>query len=195
MRRAAISWGGAFLLCLLCLALPARAGGFSAEVARVNDGDTLTIHYQGKTELVRFIGVDAPETSHSKSLARKAKNAGRSATQEAQAGAASRRALLKMVAVGDTVSLKDGRPQSHKRDRYGRLLAFVYLADGRMLNQEMIAQGWAKAYRSFNYQHKSAFLDAESEARWERRGLWAPGEAFYLERRTGDTPFRLNSKP
>lgn len=185
----------AALLGLLLNASLAWAGGHGVEVARVNDGDTITVHLGGRPELVRLIGVDAPETVHSKSLARKAKSSGRSATEEAKAGAASREALLKLVAVGDKVRLVDGRPQTRKRDRYGRLLAFVYSADGKLLNQEMIAQGWARAYRSFDYRHKSDFLRAESEARLARRGLWAKGEAYDLERRTRVSPSRLNSRP
>lgn len=186
---------GAALLSLLLMAALAWAGAATVEVARVNDGDTITVHLGGRPELVRLIGVDAPETVHSKSLARKAKHSGRSATQKAQAGAASRAALLKLVAVGDKVRLVDGRPQTRKRDRYGRLLAFVYLADGKLLNQEMIAQGWAKVYRSFNFRHKSDFLRAESQARLARRGLWAKGGAYDLERRTRVSPSRLNSRP
>ncbi|MFH2126030.1 MAG: thermonuclease family protein [Pseudomonadota bacterium] len=196
MRRAAKSlFCGAALLGLLLAAVLAWAGGQGVEVARVNDGDTITVQLGGRPELVRLIGVDAPETVHSKSLARKARSAGRSATEEAQAGAASREALLKLVAVGDKVRLVDGRPQTHKRDRYGRLLAFVYSAGGKLLNQEMIAQGWARAYRSFDYRHKSDFLRAESEAHLARRGLWAKGEAYDLERRTRVSPSRLNSRP
>ncbi|MCB2192123.1 MAG: thermonuclease family protein [Deltaproteobacteria bacterium] len=183
------------LLGLLLAASLAWAGSLTVEVARINDGDTITVHLRGKPELVRLIGVDAPETAHSKSLARKAKNAGRSATEEAKAGAASREAMRKLVAVGDKVRLVDGRPQTRKRDRYRRLLAFVYLSDGRLLNQEMIAQGWAHAYRSFNYRHKSDFLKAENGARLARRGLWAKGQAYDLERRTRVSPFRLNSRP
>jgi len=196
VRRVANSlFCGAALPVLLLLATLAWSGAATVEVARVNDGDTITVHLSGRPELVRLIGVDAPETVHSKSLARKARSAGRSATEEAQAGAASRKAMLKLVAVGDKVRLLDGRPQTSKRDRYGRLLAFVYLADGKLLNQEMIAQGWAKAYRSFNFRHKSDFLGAESEARLARRGLWAKGEAYDLERRTRVSPSRLNSRP
>ena len=186
---------GAALLGLLLVASVAWAGAQSVEVVRINDGDTITVHLGGRPELVRLIGVDAPETVHSKSLARKAKHSGRSATEEAKAGAASREAILKRVAVGDKVRLVDGRPQTRKRDRYGRLLAFVYLADGRLLNQEMIAQGWAKAYRSFNFRHKSDFLRAESQARLARHGLWAKGEAYDLERRTRVSPSRLKSRP
>lgn len=196
MRRAAkIAFCCVALLGLLLAAALAWAGAVTVEVARVNDGDTITVHLRGKPELVRLIGVDAPETAHSKSLARKAKNARRSATEEAKAGAASREAILKLVGAGDKVRLVDGRPQTRKRDRYGRLLAFVYLADGRLLNQEMIAQGWAKAYRSFNFRHKSDFLRAESQARLARHGLWAKGEAYDLERRTRVSPSRIKSRP
>lgn len=186
---------GAALLGLLLLAAVAWAEAPAAGVLRINDGDTITVRLGGKSELVRLIGVDAPETSFSKSLARKAKQAGRSLLAEAQAGAASRAALEGMVQVGDTVHLLDGRPQSERRDRYGRRLAFVYLADGRLLNLELIAQGWARAYRSFDYRHKRDFLEAEKQARQARRGLWEKGGAYDLERRTGVSPSKANSRP
>lgn len=164
---------GAVLLGLLLVAALAWAGAQEVEVLRVNDGDTLTVRLEGKMELVRLIGVDAPESSFSKALTRRGQRSGRSPLAEARAGAASRAALEGMVQVGDTVHLLDGRPQSDRRDRYGRLLAFVYLADGRLLNQELIAQGWARAYRRFDYRHKNEFMRAEKEARLARRGLWA----------------------
>lgn len=166
---------GAALLGLLLAAALAWAEAPRVEVLRINDGDTITVRLDGKRELVRLIGVDAPETINSKSLTRKAGHAGRSIEQEARAGAASRAGMLGMVATGDMVRLVDGRPQSPKRDRYGRLLAFVYLADGRLLNQELIAQGWARTYRRFDYRHKGAFSRAEKQARQARRGLWDKG--------------------
>lgn len=167
--------GASILLGLLLAAVLAGAGEPPAQVLRINDGDTLTVRLGGRQELVRLIGVDAPEMSYSKSLARKAQKAGRSPEAEARAGAASRAALLELVAHGEVVRLVDGRPQTPQRDRYGRRLAFVYLADGRLLNRELIAQGWARAYRSFAYRHKSDFLRAEKQARQAKRGLWAQG--------------------
>ena len=59
-----------------------------------------------------------------------------------------------------------------RRDRHQRLLAYVYLPDGRMLNQRLISQGWARAFRKFNYRHKENFLRLQKSARAEKRGLW-----------------------
>ncbi len=174
MSRPSRRWLGlAALLALLLGAALARAEAPWVKVLRINDGDTITVRLEGKLELVRLIGVDAPEMSFSKALTRKALRAERSPLAEARAGSASRAALEEMLSVGDTVRLLDGRPQSPRRDRYGRLLAFVYLSDGRLLNLEMIAQGWARAYRSFDYRHKREFLEAEKQARQAKRGLWA----------------------
>ncbi|MCB2225274.1 MAG: thermonuclease family protein [Desulfarculaceae bacterium] len=158
---------------VLCLALSAQAGSRTAQVVYINDGDTILVSIKGREELVRLLGVDAPETGHSKGLARRARRHHRTPEQEAAAGQAARQAARALVKVGDMVKLVDGRPLSDYRDRYGRLLAFVYLPDGRMLNQEMIAGGWARVYRRFNYRHKADFRRAEREARKAKRGLWA----------------------
>ncbi len=172
MKRARL---GLALVLALFLALPAWAASQRAEVVYINDGDTITVRLEGKEQLVRLIGVDAPETGFSKALARRARRRGRTPEQEAAAGRAARQAAREMVKVGDVVRLVDGRPQSPKRGHYGRLLAFVYLPDGRMLNQELIAGGWARAYGKFSYRHKADFLRAEKQARQQRRGLWAQG--------------------
>ncbi len=163
------------LALVLGLALHAWAGSQKAEVVYVNDGDTITVRLKGKKRLVRLIGVDAPETGHSKALERRAKRHGRTPRQEAEAGRAARAALARLAHKGDTVKLVDGRPQSKLTDRYGRMLAFVYLPGGRMLNQELIAGGWARVYQRFDFRHKAAFVRAEKEARRARRGLWAQG--------------------
>lgn len=163
------------LALVLGLALSAWAGSQQAEVVYVNDGDTITVRLKGKDRLVRLIGVDAPETGHSKGLERRARRHGRAPRQEAEAGRTARAALGRLVKKGDTVTLVDGRPQSKLTDRYGRMLAFVYLPGGRMLNQELIAGGWARVYRRFDFRHKTDFVRAEKEARQARRGLWVQG--------------------
>ena len=160
------------LALVLGLALLAWAGGRQAVVLYVNDGDTITVRLAGKKELVRLIGVDAPETGHSKALEHRARQRNRKPRYEAAAGRDSRRAAMRLVRKGDTVTLLDGRPHSGERDRYGRLLAFVYLPNGRLLNQELIANGWARVYRRFEYRHKKDFLRAQKQARQEKRGLW-----------------------
>jgi len=59
------------------------------------------------------------------------------------------------------------------RDKYGRLLAYVYLPNGRLLNRLLAEQGMAVVYRRFSFNMKADFLAAEAEARKSRTGLWA----------------------
>jgi len=158
-------------LALLLAVGPAWAE-VTARVLRVNDGDTITVLLRGRQERVRLIGVDAPETALSQGLARRARRRGRTAKQEAALGAAVRRALLSVLSEDDQVRLAWG-PQ--RRDQHRRLLAYVYLPDGRLLNRWLIEEGWARAFRGFGHQYQKEFLRLEERARREGRGLWAQG--------------------
>ena len=61
-----------------------------------------------------------------------------------------------------------------KRDRYGRLLAYVYLPDGRMLNAELVKEGYAQVYTfPLNVKYVDMFLKLQEEARENNRGLWS----------------------
>ena len=55
---------------------------------------------------------------------------------------------------------------------YGRLLAYVYLPDGRLLNRMLLEQGLAAVYRKFTFRMKTDFLTAEQQARQAGIGLW-----------------------
>jgi micrococcal nuclease len=59
-----------------------------------------------------------------------------------------------------------------KRDKYGRLLAYVYLMDGTFLNAEIIKQGYGFAYTHFPFKYLEEFRRFEREARENGRGLW-----------------------
>jgi micrococcal nuclease len=58
------------------------------------------------------------------------------------------------------------------RDRYRHIVAEVILPDGRSLNQELLKAGMAWWYRA--YSKDKTLEDLESEARWQKRGLWMP---------------------
>ena len=60
-----------------------------------------------------------------------------------------------------------------RRDKYGRLLAYVYLMNGTLLNAEIIKQGYGHAYTRFPFKYKEEFKQYEKEAREAKRGLWA----------------------
>jgi micrococcal nuclease len=61
------------------------------------------------------------------------------------------------------------------RDTYGRLLAYVYLEDGQMLNRKMIADGYAYEYTyRFPYKYQKEFRELVGFAQRNARGLWSP---------------------
>ena len=62
--------------------------------------------------------------------------------------------------------------ERQKRDRYGRLLAYVYLSDGTFLNAEIIKQGYGFAYTRFPFKYMEEFRKYEREARENRQGMW-----------------------
>ena len=71
---------------------------------------------------------------------------------------------------GQIVTLTAGTPP---RDRHGRLLAYVRLPDGRLLNRLLLEEGLVIVYRRFDFERKDDFLAAETEAKRRGVGLWA----------------------
>ncbi len=63
-----------------------------------------------------------------------------------------------------------------KRDKYGRLLAYVYLPDGTFLNAEIIKQGYGFAYTKYPFKYLEEFRMYEKESRENGRGLWGHGK-------------------
>lgn len=127
------------------------------EVVEVNDGDTITVRANGRDERVRFIGIDTPEKNHP------------SKPVQCFAEAASER-MTQLIGT-NSVGL-EADPLNSNRDRYDRLLRYVYLEDGRLLNRVMIEEGYAFAYLAFPFSHLEEFERLENEAREANRGLW-----------------------
>ena len=122
------------------------------KVKRVIDGDTLLLI---NGERVRLIGVDTPETKHPQ---KPVEYFGREAYL-----------FTKEMVDGKEARFEFDR---QKRDRYGRLLAYVYLLDGTFLNAEIIKQGYGFAYTRFPFKYLEEFRRYEREARENRKGLW-----------------------
>ena len=140
---------------------PARQG----TVSWIYDGDTLKIDPVGK---VRLLGIDTPERENSE-RDRYLINKGISAARQRQIYQLAKEFNISQVK-GQKVTLSfDDSP----RDRHGRLLAYVHLADGRLLNRVLLEQGLAVVYRRFSFRMKEDFLNAEAEAKKNKRGLWA----------------------
>lgn len=158
-----------FLWLSLLLVLPACAGepepSLQGTVTWVYDGDTLKVEPLGT---VRLIGIDVPERADS-SRDRYLVDKGISAARQRVISRAATEFNIRLVK-GERVNLVLDDPP---RDRHGRLLAYVYLPDGRLLNRLLIEQGLAVVYRRFTFSMKNDFLAAESAAARNGVGLWA----------------------
>ncbi len=128
-------------------------------VVKVIDGDTVTIERDGAQETIRLIGIDTPETNDTRTGVQ---CFGKEATTK-----------LKSV-IGDQVSIETDASQG-ERDKYKRLLAYIYNEEGTMLNKYLIAQGYAYEYTYDEpYKYVKEFKAAEADAKKNKRGLWAP---------------------
>ncbi len=132
-------------------------GGQSAVVTAVYDGDTLKVRLSGgKSEIVRLIGIDAPELDDSRG--------------EAHFFALMSKRFTFTNLYGKNVRLEY---DWERRDQYGRLLAYVFLR-GSLFNEFMIRQGYATALLKYPFRddYRMSFKAAQQDARDVRRGLW-----------------------
>lgn len=129
------------------------------KIAKVVDGDTIDVELGGQTARVRLLGINAPESVDP----RKAVECfGREAS-----------ARLKDLLTGKDVALESDATQGDK-DKYGRLLRYVYLGDGTDVDKSMVADGFAYEYTYDKpYKYQSDYKTAEAAAREAKRGLWA----------------------
>ncbi|MGQ9622579.1 MAG: thermonuclease family protein [Candidatus Caldatribacteriaceae bacterium] len=154
MKPKRLSWSSVlfFLIILLLYYVLSQRTPGEYLVVRVIDGDTIEL---SNGEKVRYIGINTPELHHPQKgveyFAKEAYDANR-----------------RMVE-GKKVRLEF---DVEKRDRYGRLLAYVYV-DGIMVNEWLVANGYAQvATFPPNVKYAERFLSLEREARRLKLGLW-----------------------
>jgi micrococcal nuclease len=140
---------------------PASAGTESGVVARVLDGDTLTLR-DGRR--VRLVQIDAPELGSGECYSR-----------------AARSALLERAPTGSRVALESD-PALDRVDRYGRLLRYVRRGETHV-NLELVQAGAAAPYfyRGDRGRHAAQLMRAAQSARAARRGLWKACPSTPLE--------------
>jgi len=130
-------------------------------VTKVVDGDTIAIDMHGERATVRFIGIDTPETVHP--------------TKPVECFGIEASNKAKELLTNAVVWLKTDSTQG-EQDKYGRLLAYVFLEDGTNVNEYMIRNGYAYEYTYGKaYEYQTLFKEAQLEAQTEKRGLWADG--------------------
>jgi micrococcal nuclease len=168
-RRRTVAWMRRIAPLLLLVAVvvvlvargrdePSRATLGRAQVLRVVDGDTIRVRLDGRTERVRYIGIDTPESV----------KPGTAVQCFAKRASAANAALVG----GRSVRLVADVEQ---RDRYGRLLAYVYREpDGAFVNARLVRDGYARTLTiAPNVAHARELADLARVARREHRGLWS----------------------
>lgn len=148
----------AAVFAFFCLLLQCSSQADYGTVTAVYDGDTLKVRFPtGKEEKIRMIGVDAPEI-------------GTEDDQTRLKALFSKRFAFKFLYKKKVKIEYDWE----KRDKYGRLLAYIWTKDGTFFNEFVIQQGFASAYTRFKYksEYKKRFLKAEESAKKRGNGLW-----------------------
>ena len=138
-----------------------RYDGKTFRVVHVVDGDTLDVDISDevahhRTTRIRFWGVDTPETVKPNTPPQ---HYGKEASD-----------FVKGVAGGVDVRLE--LDPLHTRDKYNRLLAYIYLPDGRMLNRVLVEEGYGYADPRFDHKYSHEFERLMNRARKAGRGLW-----------------------
>ncbi|MEI6831970.1 MAG: thermonuclease family protein [Candidatus Omnitrophota bacterium] len=135
-------------------------------VTRAVDGDTLVLE---NGERVRLIGIDTPEMHESEKLNRDASRSQQDVETIKQLGRISYE-FTKRLVEGKRVKLEF---DVERYDKYKRILAYVYLADGTFVNAKIVQEGYASLMTyPPNVKYADLFLKLYQEARENKRGLW-----------------------
>jgi micrococcal nuclease len=127
-------------------------------VRTVHDGDTVSVRFSdGKTRRVRLLGVDAAEIT--------------GGTDETRFRGETARRFAYLTLFNKTVRLTY---DSERTDKYGRILAYIWMDDGTLFNELIVREGFASVLRWFPLRDDlmSRLRDAEKKARAGKRGLW-----------------------
>ena len=141
-------------------AVPTTGARRPARIVRVVDGDTVRLSIDGREEPVRLIGINTPESVDPR---RPVECLGKEASAKA----------AEILTPGMMVQV-EADPTQDTRDRFGRLLLYVWMPDGRLFNDFMIELGYATEYTyQTPYRYQTQFRATQSAATYGKRGLWA----------------------
>lgn len=131
----------------------------TSKVIKVVDGDTVTVETNGVKETIRIIGINTPETVDPR---KPVECFGQEASTRAHE-------LLD----NQTITL-EADPTQGERDKYDRLLRYVFLSNGSDFGKQMISEGYAYEYTySTPYKYQQDYKTSQSDAESAKRGLWA----------------------
>ena len=134
---------------------------FTVHVEKIYDGDTIAAFVNGQFQKIRLIGIDAPEME-----------------QRPWGGKAKECIEAFIRTTASKISLEH---DLERRDKYGRVLAYVWTQDGKMINEEMLRKGCAVLFTvPPNVKYAGRLRAAQKKARDLKAGLW--GENGLQER-------------
>ncbi|AFY31220.1 thermonuclease family protein [Calothrix sp. PCC 7507] len=168
LNKQMLIWLGAATMIFGLMGCNRFFGAAGDLVERVSDGDTLVVKdTNGKNFTVRFACMDAPEIPHTNQEKQSKRIGDRN---QFSWGAKAQARLQQLVSKGGdrvTLNITDS-------DRYGRKVAEVRLKDGTFVQQVLLREGLAKAYRPYlnKCPSKDLVLQAEAEAQQQKRGVW-----------------------
>ncbi len=131
------------------------------KVVRVDDGDTVVVDWNGQKRTIRLIGMDTPEVVDPR---KPVQCFGREASARGH-----------QLLENQTIKIETDQLVGEV-DKYGRTLGYVFLPDGTLYNQAMIADGYAHeyTYNKQTYKYQAQFKLAEAEAKAAQKGFWSP---------------------
>ena len=142
-------------------------------VAYVVDGDTIAVRIDRGLEKVRLIGIDTPESRKNKQALLQAERSKRDIKTIMEFGRRAKDSLKGLLPKGTELRIEH---DVQKRDKYGRLLGYVYRTDNTMVNEEMVLRGYAQILTiPPNVKYVDRFKKALAKSQREKRGLWAAG--------------------
>ena len=169
MKKFIIGLSFILVLCLTML-LASNPVTEKYKLIRIIDGDTIVVDYNGSHEKIRLTGIDTPESGNNSKTRRDAERSQVDIKTIIKQGKLATK-FVKQVLKDEEFVLVEFDVQ--KRDRYQRLLGYIYLLDGRMLNEIIVRSGYASLMTiPPNVKYKDRFSKAYRLAREENLGLW-----------------------
>lgn len=130
----------------------------SYKVVYVSDGDTIKVDLNGKTETIRLLGIDSPEIHDPRT--------------GVQCYGFAAKQFANNALLGKQIKLVPD-PTQQDRDKYQRLLRYIFTPEGTNFNLTMVSEGYATEFTYINpYIYSDQFKAAQTAAMSAKKGLW-----------------------
>ncbi len=136
------------------------------KIMEVIDGDTIKVRINNQLEIVRLLGINTPEISNPYK------------PEECYGEEASKR-TKELLESKEVYLISDH--QSLDKDKYGRLLRYIFLPNGELINATLIQKGYAFNYIYEPFQFMKQFDYLEKQAKENKIGLWSDKCNYYFE--------------